>query len=64
MQFYVTHKAFARVPTPLPRDASPKLFSEGRALKHTAYLSDRVGERQVRTVWGWCVLGGGWLGRE
>ena len=27
--------------------ADPKLFSEGRALKHAAYLSEDIGDRKV-----------------
>ncbi len=37
------------VPPPLPADAPPGLFAEGRALATTSYLADTIGHRQVGT---------------
>jgi Peptidase family M28 len=49
LQYQITYNAFAVVPPPLPVDAPPGLFAEGRALATTSYLADTIGHRQVGT---------------
>lgn len=46
-QYVVTAHLFAAVPTPLPADADPLLFSEGRARQHLDVLARQIGHRQV-----------------
>jgi hypothetical protein len=49
LQYQITYQAFVVVPLPLPVDAPPGLFAEGRALATTSYLADTIGNRQVGT---------------
>lgn len=49
LQYQITYQAFVVVPPPLPIDAPPGLFAEGRALATTFYLADTIGHRQVGT---------------
>ena len=49
LQYRITYEAFIVVPTPLPANAPPGLFAEGRALATTSYLADTIGHRQVGT---------------
>lgn len=57
-QYGVTTHFFAAVPDPLPADADPLLFSEGRAFQHLDVLATQTGHRQVaagaaeRVGWG------------
>jgi len=48
--FIATGLAFRAVPRPLPFDAPPGLFAEGRARATTSYLADTIGHRQVSTL--------------
>lgn len=46
-QLLTTVHFFALVPEPLPADADPALFSEGRAFRHLDILAGNIGHRQV-----------------
>ena len=49
-QLAATGHAFAAVPAPLPSDAPPGVFAEGRALDTVRHLADVIGLRQVSTA--------------
>lgn len=51
-----TSHAFAVVPAPLPSDAPPGLFAEGRALDTVRHLVDVIGHRQVGAIPQWLQL--------
>ena len=46
-QLLTTIHFFALVPEPLPADADPTRFSEGRAFRHLDILAGNIGHRQV-----------------
>ncbi|KAL4424855.1 hypothetical protein ABPG77_011105 [Micractinium sp. CCAP 211/92] len=45
--FWATMHFFTQVPDPLPADADPSRFAEGRAMQHLDALVNRIGHRQV-----------------
>ena len=47
MQYGLTSYFFREVPTPLPADAAPERFAEGRVLQHLSVLTETIGHRQV-----------------
>lgn len=45
--YVATQHFFAEVPTPLPADADPTLFAEGRVFEHLHVLTKTIGHRHV-----------------
>lgn len=50
LQFSATMHFFTWVPAPLPADADPRHFAEGRAMQHLDALVNRIGHRHVSTL--------------